>query len=57
MTAVSDLEVVQKETVGKMYYYKYPIKGEEGEFVHIATTGRKPCSAIPRLPFPKTMKS
>ena len=38
MTAVSDLEVVQKETVGKMYYYKYPIKGEEGEFVHIATT-------------------
>lgn len=38
MTAVSDLEVVQKETVGKMYYYKYPIKGEEGAFVHIATT-------------------
>jgi len=38
MTAVSDLEVVQKETVGKMYYYKYPIKGEEGEYVHIATT-------------------
>ena len=38
MTAVSDLEVIQKETVGKMYYYKYPIKGEEGEFVHIATT-------------------
>lgn len=38
MTAVSDLEVVQKETVGKMYYYKYPIKGEEGAFIHIATT-------------------
>ena len=38
MTAVSDLEVIQKETVGKMYYYKYPIKGEDGEFVHIATT-------------------
>lgn len=38
MTAVSDLEVIQRETVGKMYYYKYPIKGEEGEFVHIATT-------------------
>ena len=38
MTAVSDLEVIQKETVGKMYYYKYPIKGEENEFVHIATT-------------------
>ena len=37
-TAVSDLEVVQKETVGKMYYYRYPIEGEEGEFIHIATT-------------------
>ena len=38
MTAVSDLEVVQKETVGKMYYYKYPIAGEKGEYIHIATT-------------------
>lgn len=38
MTAVSDLEVVQKETVGKMYYYKYPIEGEDGQFIHIATT-------------------
>ena len=37
MTAVSDLEVVQKETTGKMYYYKYPIVGEN-EFIHIATT-------------------
>ncbi len=37
-TAVSDLEVIQKETVGKMYYYKYPIEGEEGEYLHIATT-------------------
>ena len=37
-TAVSDLEVVQKETVGKMYYYKYPIEGEKGEYIHIATT-------------------
>ena len=25
-TAVSDLEVIQKETVGKMYYYKYPLE-------------------------------
>jgi len=38
MTAVSDLEVLQKETLGKMYYYKYPIVGQEGEFVRIATT-------------------
>ncbi len=37
-TAVSDLEVVQKETVGKMYYYKYPIEGQEGTYIHIATT-------------------
>ncbi len=37
-TAVSDLEVVQKETLGKMYYYKYPIEGEEGAYIHIATT-------------------
>ena len=37
-TAVSDLEVVQKDTVGKMYYYKYPIEGAEGEYIHIATT-------------------
>ena len=38
MTAVSDLEGVQKETVGKMYYYKYPIENEPGQFIHIATT-------------------
>ncbi|MBQ8677667.1 MAG: valine--tRNA ligase [Alphaproteobacteria bacterium] len=38
MTAVSDLEVVQKETNGKMYYYRYPIEGKDGEFVQIATT-------------------
>lgn len=38
MTAVSDLEVVQKETVGKMYYYKYPIENEPSQFIHIATT-------------------
>ena len=38
MTAVSDLEVIQKECVGKMYYYRYPIENEEGQYVHIATT-------------------
>ena len=37
-TAVSDLEVIQQETVGKMYYYKYPIEGKTGEYIHIATT-------------------
>ena len=38
MTAVSDLEVVQKEAIGKMYYYRYPIEGEDGNYIHIATT-------------------
>lgn len=37
-TAVSDLEVVSKDVAGKMYYYKYPIEGEDGAFIHIATT-------------------
>ena len=37
-TAISDLEVVQKETVGKMYYYKYPLEDNPNEFIHIATT-------------------
>ena len=37
-TAVSDLEVVQKDTLGKMYYYRYPIEGSENEYVTIATT-------------------
>ncbi|MDR1694149.1 MAG: valine--tRNA ligase [Lactobacillaceae bacterium] len=37
-TAVSDLEVIQKETVGKMYYYNYPIEGSDKEYVQIATT-------------------
>lgn len=36
-TAISDLEVVQKETTGKMYYYNYPIEGSN-EFIQIATT-------------------
>lgn len=38
MTAVSDLEVIQKECVGKMYYYRYPIEGENEQYVQIATT-------------------
>ncbi len=38
MTAVSDLEVIQKECVGKMYYYRYPIENEAGQYIHIATT-------------------
>lgn len=37
-TAISDLEVEQKETVGTMWYFKYPIEGEENRFITIGTT-------------------
>jgi len=37
-TAISDLEVEQRETVGKLWYFKYPIEGREGEFITVATT-------------------
>ena len=37
-TAVSDLEVIQTETIGKMYYYRYPLEDNSNEFIQIATT-------------------
>ena len=37
-TAISDLEVEQRETVGKMWYFKYPVEGRDGEFVTVGTT-------------------
>ncbi len=37
-TAISDLEVEQREAVGKMWYFKYPIEGRDGEFVTVGTT-------------------
>jgi valyl-tRNA synthetase len=37
-TAISDLEVEQRETVGKLWYFKYPIEGESGRFITVATT-------------------
>lgn len=37
-TAISDLEVEQRETVGKMWYFKYPIENEENRYITIATT-------------------
>lgn len=37
-TAISDLEVVQKETVGKMWYFKYPVENNPSEFIMVATT-------------------
>ncbi len=36
-TALSDLEVTYKEEKGKLYYLKYPVKGE-GKFLIVATT-------------------
>ena len=37
-TAISDLEVEQREVTGKMWYFKYPIEDRKDEFVTIATT-------------------
>ncbi|RMG31736.1 MAG: valine--tRNA ligase [Bacteroidetes bacterium] len=37
-TAVSDEEVIHKETHGKLYYVRYALEGEENQYVTIATT-------------------
>ncbi|MBM3600122.1 MAG: valine--tRNA ligase [Alphaproteobacteria bacterium] len=37
-TAISDLEVEQKEIKGKLWHIKYPIDGADGQFVVVATT-------------------
>ena len=37
-TAISDLEVEQRETQGNYWYIRYPIEGDEGQFVTVATT-------------------
>ena len=37
-TAISDLEVEQREIKGKLWHFKYPIEGEEGHTITIATT-------------------
>ncbi|MFN3827518.1 MAG: valine--tRNA ligase [Micavibrio sp.] len=37
-TAISDLEVIQKEIKGNMYYIRYPIEGSTERFITIATT-------------------
>ncbi|WOI10390.1 valine--tRNA ligase [Thalassospira lucentensis] len=38
LTAISDLEVVQKEVKGYYWHFKYPIEGKEGQFITVATT-------------------
>ncbi|QJE72905.1 valine--tRNA ligase [Aerophototrophica crusticola] len=37
-TAISDLEVEQKEVNGNLWHFRYPIDGEEGRFIVVATT-------------------
>jgi len=37
-TSVSDAEVEHKDTAGKFWHINYPIKGEDGVFIEIATT-------------------
>ena len=37
-TAISDLEVEQREVTGKLWYFRYPVEGREGAFVTVATT-------------------
>ena len=37
-TAISDLEVDQREVNSKLYYIKYPLDGSSNEFITIATT-------------------
>ncbi len=37
-TALADEEAPKKETQGKLYYVRYPIKGEKDRFIVVATT-------------------
>ncbi len=37
-TAISDLEVQQVEVKGHLWHIRYPVEGEEGRFITVATT-------------------
>ncbi len=37
-TAISDLEVEQREVNGNYWHFKYPVDGEEGRYLTVATT-------------------
>ena len=37
-TAISDLEVQQRETRGHLWHVRYPVEGEEGRAITVATT-------------------
>src|SRR5690606_2419308 len=38
LTAISDLEVQQVEVKGYLWHFRYPIEGEEGRYIVVATT-------------------
>ncbi len=38
LTAISDLEVEQRETNGHLWHFKYPIEGEQDRYIVVATT-------------------
>ncbi len=37
-TALSDIEAEHKDTAGKLYHIKYPVVGQPGKFIIVATT-------------------
>ena len=37
-TAISDLEVEQREETGKLWYFRYPVEGEDDVYLTVATT-------------------
>ena len=37
-TAISDLEVEQREVIGKLWYFKYPIEDRNDDYLTVATT-------------------
>ncbi len=37
-TAISDLEVEQRETMGNMWFFKYPVEGMDGVTITVGTT-------------------
>ncbi len=37
-SSISDLEVEVEETPGKLYYVRYPLEGQSGRFITVATT-------------------
>jgi valyl-tRNA synthetase len=37
-TAISDLEVEQKDVDGHFWHFRYPVEGEEGRYIVVATT-------------------